>query len=151
MVRPFKRLILHNNQIGTFCIDCTDTPIPPDLVVKSQATDIIDIILRLVRRPNGVYMACSNRKSRGELLSPSEVQWSTTKSDGVWKALVCGLAERINTRTWSLRRLSARATAEPTTPDAPVTRTQPPIRFRPAPCAHTVPRAPARRVAPARR
>src|SRR6266536_3344237 len=29
-------------------------------------------------------MACSNRKSRGELLSTSEVQWSTTKSGGVW-------------------------------------------------------------------
>jgi len=26
-------------------------------------------------------MACSNRKSRGELLSTSEVQWSTTKSE----------------------------------------------------------------------
>ena|SRR5437868_1989139 len=30
-------------------------------------------------------MARSNRKSRGELFSTSEVQWSTTKSDGVWK------------------------------------------------------------------
>src|SRR5215831_11388942 len=26
IVRPSKLLILHNNQIGTFCIDCTDTP-----------------------------------------------------------------------------------------------------------------------------
>src|SRR6267143_2063547 len=29
-------------------------------------------------------MAWSNRTSRGELLSPAEVQWSTTKSGGVW-------------------------------------------------------------------
>src|SRR5215510_9990324 len=28
-------------------------------------------------------MACSERKSRGELLSTAEVQWSTTKSDGM--------------------------------------------------------------------
>src|SRR5690242_7986515 len=45
--------------------------IPPDLVVKSQATDIIDIILQLIRRPNSVHMACSNGKSRGALLSTS--------------------------------------------------------------------------------
>jgi len=47
--------------------------IPRDLVVKSQAADIIGIILQLVRRPNGVYMVYNNRKSRGELLSTSEV------------------------------------------------------------------------------
>src|SRR5438067_4196333 len=58
--------------------------IPPDLVVKSQVTDIIDIILQLIRRPNGVHRAWRNRKSRSELLSTPEVQWSTTKSDGVW-------------------------------------------------------------------
>ena len=57
--------------------------IPPDLVVKSQATDIIDILLQLIRRLNGVHRACRNRKSRSELLSTSEAQWSTTKSDGV--------------------------------------------------------------------
>src|SRR5262245_12566636 len=39
--------------------------IPPDLVVKSQPTDIIDIILCPIKRPNGVYMACSVRKSGG--------------------------------------------------------------------------------------
>ena len=27
IVRPSKLLILHNNEIGTFCIDCTDTPV----------------------------------------------------------------------------------------------------------------------------
>ena len=58
--------------------------IPPDLVVKSQPTDIVDIVLQLIRRPNGAHRACHSRKSRGEPFSPSEVQWSTTKSDGVW-------------------------------------------------------------------
>jgi hypothetical protein len=57
--------------------------IPPDLVVKSQVADIIDSILQLIRRPNGVYRACRKRKSRGALLSTSEVQWATTKFDGV--------------------------------------------------------------------
>src|SRR6266568_4654756 len=45
-----------------------------DLVVKSQGTDIIDLILQLIRRPNGVHRACYHRKSRGAVLSPSEVQ-----------------------------------------------------------------------------
>ena len=58
----------------------------PDLVVKLQATDIIDIILQLIRRLNGVHRACRHRTSRGELLSTSEVQWLTTKSDGVWSS-----------------------------------------------------------------
>ena len=57
--------------------------IPPDLVVKSQVTDIIDIILQLIGRLNGVHRACRNRKSRGELLSTSEAQGSTTKYDGM--------------------------------------------------------------------
>jgi hypothetical protein len=60
-----------------------NTQILPDLVVKSQITDIIDIILQLIRYADGVHRACRNRKSRGELLSPSKGQWSTTKSDGV--------------------------------------------------------------------
>src|SRR6266446_4420926 len=50
--------------------------VPPNLVVKSQVTDIVGIILQLIRRPNGVHRTCRNRKSRGELLSTSEVQWS---------------------------------------------------------------------------
>jgi len=65
--------------------------IPPDLVVKSQVTDIIDIILQLIRRPNGVHRAWRNRKSRSELLSTPEVQWSTTKSDGVCNILCLSL------------------------------------------------------------
>ena len=59
----------------------SENQIPPDLVVKSQATDIIDIILQLIRYPDGVHRACRNRKSRGELLSPSKVQCATTKSE----------------------------------------------------------------------
>jgi len=27
-MHPSNLLILHNNEIGTFCIDCTDTPVP---------------------------------------------------------------------------------------------------------------------------
>jgi len=30
-------------------------------------------------------MACSDRKSRGEILSAAEAQWSTTKLDGMWR------------------------------------------------------------------
>jgi hypothetical protein len=32
---------------------------------------------------SSVPMACSDRKSRGELLSTAAIQWSTTKSDGM--------------------------------------------------------------------
>jgi hypothetical protein len=45
-----------------------------DLVVKSQDTDIIDLILQLIGHPNGVHRACHHRKSRGAVLSTSEVQ-----------------------------------------------------------------------------
>src|SRR5437867_13100362 len=63
------------------------TQIPPDLVVKSQPTDIVAIVLQLIRRPNGAHRACHSRKSRCEPFSTSEVQWSTTKSDGVCRIL----------------------------------------------------------------
>jgi hypothetical protein len=59
--------------------------IPSDLVVKSQATDIIDFILQLIRHQNGVHRSCRSRTPRGAVLSTSEVQWATTKFDGVWK------------------------------------------------------------------
>src|SRR5438309_7686353 len=36
-------------------------------------------------------MTCSDRKSRGELLSTAEVQWSTTKSDGMWSVMMVSL------------------------------------------------------------
>jgi hypothetical protein len=39
--------------------------IPSDLVVKSQVTDIIDLLLQLIRHPNGVHRSCHHRKSRG--------------------------------------------------------------------------------------
>ena len=55
-----------------------------DLVVRSQVTDIIDLILQLIGHPNGVHRPCRNRKSRGVVLSTSEGQWATTKFDGVW-------------------------------------------------------------------
>src|SRR5215475_8034682 len=58
--------------------------IPSDLVVKSQVTDIIDLLLQLVRHLNGVHRSCHHRKSRGAVLSTSAVQWTTTKFDGVW-------------------------------------------------------------------
>src|SRR5215471_20676310 len=61
--------------------------IPSDLVVKSQATDIIDLLLQLIRHPNGVHRSCHHRKSRGAVLSTSAVQWATTKFDGVWMIL----------------------------------------------------------------
>src|SRR5437870_8136953 len=61
----------------------TGSQIPSDLVVKSQATDIIDLILQLIRHQNGVHRSCRNRTSRGAVLSTSEVQWATTKFDGV--------------------------------------------------------------------
>jgi len=59
--------------------------IPSDLVVKSQVTDIIDLLLQLIRHPNGVHRSCHHRKSSGVVLSTSAVQWATTKFDGVWK------------------------------------------------------------------
>jgi hypothetical protein len=57
--------------------------IPPDLVVKSQAIDITEVILSRIRRPNTVQTLCRNRISRFEQLSTSEAHWSTTKSDGM--------------------------------------------------------------------
>jgi hypothetical protein len=54
--------------------------IPSDLVAQSQATDIIDLILQLIRHPNGVHRPWRNRKSRGAVLSTSEGQWATTQS-----------------------------------------------------------------------
>jgi hypothetical protein len=39
--------------------------IPSDLVVKFQGIDIIDVLLQLIRHPNGVHRSCHHRKSRG--------------------------------------------------------------------------------------
>ena len=39
--------------------------IPSDLVVKSQTTDIIDVLLQLIRLTNGVHRSCHHRKSKG--------------------------------------------------------------------------------------
>jgi hypothetical protein len=56
---------------------------PPDLMVKSQAIDITEIILSRIRRPNAVPTLCRNRISRFEQLSTSETHWFTTKSGGM--------------------------------------------------------------------
>src|SRR4029434_2744121 len=64
-------------------IAATKLQIPSDLVVKSQATDIIDLILQLIRHQNGVYRSCRSRTPRGAVLSTSEAKWATTKFDGV--------------------------------------------------------------------
>jgi hypothetical protein len=56
---------------------------PSDFVVKLQPADIIAIILYLIKRLHGVYMAWNDRQARGEQLSTAAVQSSTTKSDGI--------------------------------------------------------------------
>jgi hypothetical protein len=52
--------------------------IPPDLVVKSQAIDIIGLILSLIRRKTSSTTSRRPRKSSFELLSLSEGHWFTT-------------------------------------------------------------------------
>src|SRR5215468_4216901 len=54
-----------------------------DLVVKTQAIDMVEISLRLLRLSDVVQTSWRNRKSRCELLASSETHWSTTKSDGI--------------------------------------------------------------------
>src|SRR5262249_43408954 len=83
--------------IPVSCVGVKTHVFMKDLVVKSQAADIIDIILQLIRHPNGVHRACRHRKSRGALLSPSEVPWTTTKFDGMWfpQEVGCGIVLRI--------------------------------------------------------
>src|SRR5262245_47193387 len=78
---------MKNDQKGPPAANSGKFQIPSDLVVKSQASDIIDLILQLVGHPNGVHRPCRNRKSRGAVLSTSEGQWATTKFDGVWEFL----------------------------------------------------------------
>ena len=60
--------------------------IPPDLVVKSQAIDIAEVILSLIRQQKVVQTLHRNRKSRLELLFISEAPRSTTKSECAVKA-----------------------------------------------------------------
>jgi hypothetical protein len=43
-----------------------------DFVVKSQATDIVEVIVSEIRRQNVSQRLWSNRNARGELLSTSE-------------------------------------------------------------------------------
>src|SRR5215471_13006062 len=42
-------------------LECGIFQIPSDLVVKSQGTDIIDLILQLIGHSNGVHRACHHR------------------------------------------------------------------------------------------
>src|SRR5215510_3306404 len=72
----FAPLYAHTGQPGQ---------IPPDLVVKTQAIDIVEVIAYLLRRSDVVQTSGRTRKSRCERLSPSEAHWSTTKFDGMWK------------------------------------------------------------------
>ncbi len=57
--------------------------IPQDLVVKSQAIDIIGLILPLMQEKNLVHTSPRLRRSRFESLSLSEGHWFTTKSAGM--------------------------------------------------------------------
>jgi len=83
VVAPLK--VATRGAVGDWTyLTITNYQIPSDLVVKSQVTDIIDLLLQLVRHPNGVHRSCHHRKSRGAVLSTSAVQWATTKFDGVW-------------------------------------------------------------------
>src|SRR5215471_11081542 len=61
-----------------------NSQIPPDLVAKSQAIDIIGLILPLIQEKNLVHTSPSPRRSRFESLSLSEGLWFTTKSAGMW-------------------------------------------------------------------
>src|SRR5262249_11919620 len=59
--------------------------IPPDLVVKYQAVDIVEVISSLIWRRNIVQTSCRNRKWRCGPLSPSDAYGSTIKSGGIWE------------------------------------------------------------------
>jgi hypothetical protein len=59
-------------------LHCPYCQIPPDLVVNSQAIDIIEFIQSPIGRKNVVKGLGRNRKSRCERLSTSEDYWSTT-------------------------------------------------------------------------
>src|SRR5215470_16557868 len=69
---------------GETAIDHYTNQIPPDFVVKSQAIDVAEVILALIRQPTVVSTLWRNRQSRREWLSTSETHESTTKSDGMW-------------------------------------------------------------------
>jgi hypothetical protein len=64
--------------------------IPPDLVVKSQAIDIIGLIFYAHQGKNAIETSRRPSKSRSEPLSLSEGYWFTTKSDGMWLVAVPG-------------------------------------------------------------
>jgi hypothetical protein len=47
---------------------------PPDVVIKTSTVDIVEVILLLLKRFDVAQTSWSNRTSRREMLSPSEVQ-----------------------------------------------------------------------------
>src|SRR5207237_10586493 len=83
--------------------------IPSDLVVKSQAIDIAEVILSRIRRPHVVHTLCRHRKSRCELPSTSEAHWFTTKSECAVKAQWRNVArpERMQVRSEPLELSAA--------------------------------------------
>jgi hypothetical protein len=67
------------------------TQIPPDLVVKPQDVDLVDVILRLVLRPP----LCINGKSRAELPSLSKIiclPLNQMECEISWVMVACGEA-----------------------------------------------------------
>src|SRR5207244_10815310 len=83
-------------------------PTPPELVVKSQAIDIIEVILSRIRGPHVIHTLCRHRKARCELLSTSEAHWFTTPSacavQAQWRKVA--RPERMQGRSEPLERRS---------------------------------------------
>jgi hypothetical protein len=83
----------------TAVVTLTQDQIPPDFVVKSQAIDVAEVILALIRQPNVVSTLWRNRQSRRERLSTSETHGSTTKSGGIWTVRLRGTIARVDGST----------------------------------------------------
>src|SRR5262249_19520022 len=74
---------LKSSRLPLYSMECGKFQIPPDLVVKTQAIDIVEVIAYLLRRSDVAQTSWRTRTSRCERLSPSEAHWSTTKFDGM--------------------------------------------------------------------
>src|SRR5215475_13569944 len=89
---PCNRIRIHQRHLDS-TFGGRNFQITPYLVVKTQAIDIVEIILRLLRLSDVVQTSWRKRNSRCELLASSETHWSTTKSDGMWFFLLtCHIA-----------------------------------------------------------
>jgi hypothetical protein len=75
-------------------LECESFQIPPDFVVKSQAIDVAEVILALIRQLNLVSTLWRNRQSRRKRLSISEAHGSTTKADGMWECRLGWVARK---------------------------------------------------------